>query len=124
MRVEAWNRRHWLAAAAALAAAGCGGALVAPERAERVVRIHTKKFEFVPSEITLVRGEPVVLELFAEDIAMGFRCKGLNLRAGLVPGKPVQLRLAPQAAGKFAFYCDVFCGDGHEDMDGNITVTG
>ena len=62
------------------AAAGCGGALVAQD-AVKTVRIHTRKFEFVPEEITLVKGEPVILELIADDIAMGFRCKELNLRA-------------------------------------------
>ena len=70
------------------------------------------------------QGEPVILELIADDIAMGFRCKELNLRADVMPGKPAQLRFTPQAPGKFHFYCDVFCGDGHEDMDGHITVTG
>ena len=118
------DRRQWLATAGSLAVAGCGGALVAREESARIVRIHTKKFEFVPSEVALIRGEPVVIELVADDIAMGFRCKALDLRADVTPGKPVQLRFTPQNAGKHAFYCDVFCGDGHEDMDGQITVTG
>jgi cytochrome c oxidase subunit 2 len=118
------DRRKWLAAAAVLAAAGCGGVKLAEEKSARVVRIHTKKFEFVPNEITLKRGEPVVIELVADDIAMGFRCKSLDLGAEVTPGKPVRLAFTPQAAGKFRFYCDVFCGDGHEDMDGEILVTG
>ena len=119
-----WDRRNWLAAAASLAAAGCGGALVTREGAVRTVRIHSKKFEFIPSEITLAKGEPVILEFVADDIAMGFKCKGLALSAEIVPGKPMQLRFTPQTSGKFPFYCDVFCGDGLEDMDGTITVTG
>lgn len=118
------DRRNWLVVAASLAAAGWGCALVAQESAARTVRIHTKKFDFVPSEITLTRGEPVLLELIADDVAMGFRCKALDLRADVVPGKPAQLRFTPQAAGEFPFYCDVFCGEGHEDMDGHIIVTG
>ena len=117
------QRRQWLVAAASLAAAGCG-AFVAKEDATRVVRIHTKKFEFVPAEITLARGEPVVLELVADDIAMGLSCKALGLRLDTTPGKPLQHRFTPNTAGKFRFYCDVFCGDGHEDMDGEFIVTG
>ena len=74
------DRRAWLAAAAAVAAAGCGGALVAERLSERVVRIHTKKFEFVPSEVRLKKGEPVILEFVADDIAMGFRAVELGLR--------------------------------------------
>ena len=117
------DRRKWLAAAATLAAAGCGF-IAAKEDATRIVRIHTRKFEFVPSEITLARGEPVILELVADDVAMGLRCKALDLRIDTTPGKPVQVRFTPQTPGKYSFFCDVFCGDGHEDMDGTITVTG
>ena len=117
------NRRDWLAAAASLAAAGCAG-VVAQTSGPRVVRIHTKKFEFVPSEIALKRGEPVILEFVADDIAMGFRSVPLGLRAEIVPGRPARVPFTPQQAGTFAFYCDVFCGDGHEDMDGHITVSG
>jgi hypothetical protein len=29
----------------------------------------------------------------------------------------------PERAGTFAFHCDVFCGDGHEEMSGRIVVT-
>ena len=72
------DRRNWLIAAASLAAAGCGGARVAQEGGARLVRIHTRKFDFVPSEITLAKGEPVLLELIADDIAMGFRCSPLS----------------------------------------------
>lgn len=117
------QRRNWFMAVAALAAAGCG-VLGSRVPAERVVQIHTKKFEFMPDAIVLARGEPVVLELIATDVAMGFKCPRLGLRSDVTPGKPVRLHLTPQAAGKFSFFCDVFCGDGHEDMDGTITVTG
>jgi cytochrome c oxidase subunit 2 len=118
------DRRAWLAAAAAVAAAGCGGALVAERSSERVVQIHTKKFVFVPSEVTLKRGEPVILEFVADDITMGFRAPDLALRTEIHPGKVARLPFTPQKAGTFDFYCDVFCGDGHEEMDGKIIVTG
>jgi cytochrome c oxidase subunit 2 len=117
------DRRTWLLGAGALLATGCGGALLAQESAVRVVQIHTKKFVFMPDTVTLARGEPVILELHADDIAMGFRCKQLDLRAAFAPGNPVQLRLTPETAGRYPFYCDVFCGDGHEDMDGHIIVS-
>ena len=90
---------------------------------ERVIRISAKKFEFTPSEITLKKGEPVVLELTTEDVTMGFYAKELNASAEIVPGKVTPLRLVPDKTGSFDFICDVFCGDGHEDMGGKIHVT-
>jgi cytochrome c oxidase subunit 2 len=32
------------------------------------------------------------------------------------------LAFTPRKAGQFAFSCDVFCGSGHEGMDGVIVV--
>jgi cytochrome c oxidase subunit 2 len=107
-----------------LAAAAVGALFGTVSRAEeRVIRMLAKKFEFVPNEITLKQGEPVVLELTTDDVTMGFYCKELNASAEIVPGKPVQIRLAPERAGTYDFICDVFCGDGHEDMAGKIHVT-
>jgi cytochrome c oxidase subunit 2 len=111
------NRRQLLAALAAAAVFG-------PARSqERVIRIVAKKFEFTPSEITLKKGEPVVLELSTDDVTMGFYCKELNASAEVVPGKLTPLRLVPDKPGSYEFICDVFCGEGHEDMGGKIHVT-
>jgi cytochrome c oxidase subunit 2 len=54
---------------------------------------------------------------------MGFYAKELNASAEIVPGKVTPLRLVPDKTGSFDFICDVFCGDGHEDMGGKIHVT-
>ena len=90
---------------------------------ERVIRIVAKKFEFTPAEIRLERGVPVVLELTTEDVAMGFSLPDFKADVEIVPGKVARLRLVPDKAGTFEFICDVFCGDGHEDMGGKIHVT-
>jgi cytochrome c oxidase subunit II len=89
---------------------------------EKVIRIVAKKFEFVPAEITLEKGVPVVLEISAPDVAMGFSAPDFKVDVEIPPGMPVQVRLLPDKAGSFDFICDVFCGDGHEDMAGKIHV--
>jgi cytochrome c oxidase subunit 2 len=89
---------------------------------EKVIRVVAKKFEFIPAEITLEKGVPVVLELTAPDVAMGFSAPDFKVDVEIVPGKDVQVRLVPDKAGTFDFVCDVFCGDGHEDMNGRIHV--
>ena len=97
----------------------CGSAA---QPAERVVPVVARRFVFLPAEITLQLGEPVVIELTAPEVVMGFHVPDLNLRAVIVPGTPVRLRFLPERAGRFVFVCDVFCGDGHENMAGEIIV--
>jgi len=108
-----------LGAAAGLAAVV---GLVRAQGEPRVIRVLAKKFEYVPSEITLERGAPVVLELSADEVTMGFYSPGLGLRAEIVPGRPVRLPVRPPVAGDFEFHCDIFCGEGHEDMNGMFHV--
>jgi cytochrome c oxidase subunit 2 len=81
-----------------------------------------KKFEYSPNEIVLKKGVPAVLEITALDRLHGFSCPELGIRADLQQGKITRVRVVPQKAGSFAFHCDIFCGDGHEDMSGTIIV--
>jgi hypothetical protein len=90
---------------------------------EKEIEISAKKFAFVPSEITLKKGEPVVLKLKSLDRQHGFYCKGLGIREDIDPGKVTEVHLIPAKAGTFNFECDVFCGSGHDDMSGRIIVT-
>jgi cytochrome c oxidase subunit II len=113
------QRRRLLAAGIATAF----GAAVFAQPDEKVIRIVAKKFEYMPAEITLEKGVPVVLELTTEDVAMGFYAPDFKTDVEIVPGKAVQVRLVPDKSGTFEFSCNVFCGDGHEDMSGRIHVT-
>ena len=96
-------------------------AAAAPE-AEQVVRMTAKKFEYTPSEITLKKGVPVILEITAVDRDHGFKIPELGIRADLKSGQVTRVRIVPDRTGTFEFRCDVFCGDGHEDMSGEIVV--
>ena len=103
-----------------------GPASAAKSRAaggERVVEIAVKKFEYIPPEVTLKKGEPVRLELTSLDRLHGFDLPDLGIRADVKPDETVTLHLVPQKSGQFVFHCDIFCGDGHEDLQGVITVT-
>ena len=86
------------------------------------VRIGAKKFEFHPNKVTVKLGQPVVLVLTSEDRIHGFKMPELGIRTDIVPGQETRVALTPQKAGSFTFFCDVFCGGGHEDMDGTLTV--
>ena len=88
----------------------------------KIIQITARKFEFSPAELTLQAGVPVILELVTQDVTMGFDAPGLGLHAEIVPGKPVRLPLTPDRPGSFDYICDIFCGEGHEDMSGVIKV--
>ena len=90
---------------------------------ETVIRITAKRFEYSPSEIRLKKGVPVVLELTSLDRLHGFNCPDLGIRTDIPPGKTSRLRVVPDKVGTFPFHCDIFCGEGHEDMTGKFVVT-
>ena len=108
---------------AALVMAGAFGAAVHGQGNERVVEIAVKKFEYIPAEITLKKGEPVRLDLMSLDRVHGFDLPDLGIRVDVKPDETVSVRLTPTKTGQFVFHCDIFCGDGHEDLQGVITVT-
>lgn len=86
------------------------------------IRIGAKKFEFHPNKVAAKLGQPIVLVLTSEDRLHGFKMPDLGIRADIVPGQETRVPLTPDKVGRFAFFCDVFCGDGHEDMDGVLVV--
>ena len=89
---------------------------------EKVIHISAKKFEFSPDSITLKKGEPVVLEISSADREHGFSLRAFGVRTNVSPGKVSRIRISPDKTGKFTFSCDVFCGDGHEEMTGTVVV--
>jgi cytochrome c oxidase subunit 2 len=99
---------------AALAAAQTGG--------ERVIKITAERYEYSPA-IVLKKGEPVILELISRDRIHGFHIAALDVRADVLPGQAVRVRVVPDKVGVFPFTCDLFCGSGHNDMSGAISVT-
>ena len=54
---------------------------------------------------------------------MGFSAPDFATRADIIPDKVVRVRIVPDKVGKFTFVCDIFCGVGHEQMEGVIEVT-
>jgi cytochrome c oxidase subunit II len=101
-----------------------GRSLATPARVgEQVVRISASHFKFQPSEITVKKGIPVTFELVSEEKHHGFNLPDFRIRADVQPGVVQKIRFVPDKSGKFNFACDVFCGEGHEDMSGTLTVT-
>jgi cytochrome c oxidase subunit II len=92
------------------------------DQKDQTIKITAKKFEYTPKEITVKKNVPVVLELTSLDVHHGFNCPDLKLREDIYPGKTTTVRFVPDKKGTFPFHCDVYCGEGHEDMSGIIMV--
>jgi len=116
-----YRRRLLLAAGLATLAGATLGADGAKK--PRVIRVKARRFKYTPDVIQLKKGEPVRFELTTADITMGFNIPDFGVRADILPEKTTYLDLTPDKAGTFTFLCDIFCGDGHEGMSGQIVVT-
>jgi cytochrome c oxidase subunit 2 len=102
-----------------LAISGFSAATEAP----RKIDITAKRFGYEPSEITIKKGEPVVLELTSQDVTHGFKLKEMNLNAKIEKKKTTELAFTPNEPGDFVAHCSVFCGSGHGGMALTIHVT-
>ena len=125
---ELMNRTKKVLITVALLASALLSGLVVYTRAnvvpaEKVIHITAKKFEFSPDSITLKKGEPVVFEISSADRKHGFSLRAFGIRSDVLPGKVSRIRFTPDKTGKFTFSCDVFCGEGHEEMTGTVVVT-
>lgn len=117
------NRRYFIALLAAGSAAEGAFALrhvwaAAPGEVE----IQASKFEFTPETVKVKRGAPVTFVLTSIDRIHGFKMPGFGVRTDIVPDQETRVTITPDKAGTFVFFCDIFCGDGHEEMSGTLIV--
>lgn len=87
------------------------------------IQITAKRYSYEPSEITLKKGETVVLIFTASDTTHGIEIKELGIKAELHKGKPVKLTVTPEQTGRFVGKCSHFCGRGHGSMRLTVNVT-
>jgi cytochrome c oxidase subunit II len=93
----------------------------ASESAE-VVKITASKFRFTPDHITLVKGQPVTLQLTSTDRTHGFMIRALKIDTDVKPGRVTEMTVTPTTAGTFKAICDHYCGLGHGNMKMTVVV--
>ena len=117
------DRRLFLAGGAALAACAAAGAVAWAQDSPRVIPVVARKFVFLPGRIALRKGEAVRLEFISPEVVMGFSAPDFAIRTDIIPGQVAKLTFTPDKSGTFVFLCDVFCGEGHEGMNGELVIT-
>jgi cytochrome c oxidase subunit 2 len=85
----------------------------------RRIEVTAKRFAFTPGEITLKKGEPVLLVVKSVDVPHGIRIRELGVEVKVPKAGTQEVRFTPDKAGTFVGHCYVFCGEGH----GTMTLT-
>jgi cytochrome c oxidase subunit II len=80
------------------------------------IEVVSNRFAFIPGEITLKKGQPVVLVLKSNDVAHGLRFRELNVDVKVGKGGSAEVSFTPEITGDFVGHCSVFCGSGHGSM--------
>jgi cytochrome c oxidase subunit 2 len=104
---------------AGMAATALTGAAQAPQ----VIKVSVKKFEYSVTQITVRKGVPVAIELTSLDRQHGFSLPAFGMRGDVNPGEVTRIAFTPDKTGSFEYLCDIFCGEGHEDVTGTLIVT-
>lgn len=100
-----------------------GGIYALADHHDNVIRITARIWQYDPPQIEIKKGVHTIIELISLDRLHGFNIPEFKLRADVMPGKTIRIELTPQKAGRYPFLCDIFCGDGHDEMNGVIVVT-
>jgi cytochrome c oxidase subunit 2 len=99
-----------------------GGMAIQAQPKARIIPITARRFTYEPAELTLKLNEPVIFQLTTLDVVMGFSVPDFAVRGTIIPGQTTEVAMTPTKTGEFTFLCDVFCGSGHEGMDGTLHV--
>ena len=80
------------------------------------------QFTFTPSTLTVNKGDTVQITLTSADVNHGMAIPTFNVNQTVDAGKTATFSFVADQAGSFPFFCNVFCGEGHRNMKGVLTV--
>jgi cytochrome c oxidase subunit II len=94
----------------------------APSNSVQEFTVKAQKFEFSPSVIKVKRGDHVRLTVTAVDAEHGFKLDKFHIERKVPKGESVTADFTADQSGDFSFLCSHFCGMGHKNMKGRLTV--
>ena len=95
----------------------------AAEEQGRVIALEAYNWGFTPTEIKVKQGEVITLKIKSSSGAHGVGSRELGFASGTIAeGEEKSVTFTADKKGTFGFYCNVYCGKGHGEMKGKITV--
>jgi cytochrome c oxidase subunit 2 len=92
----------------------------------RVFEVIARRFEFEPATIEVTEGEKVRLLVRSADGPHGVEIKQFKVKKAVPRAKPgdspVTIDFVASTPGTFPILCSEYCGTGHKDMTGTLTV--
>ena len=89
----------------------------------REIEVVARRFAFEPARIEVAVGERVRLRVVSADGVHGLEIKKFKVKKEIPRGTtPVIIEFTASEAGEFPILCSEYCGDGHEDMQGQLVV--
>ena len=89
----------------------------------RTIEMTAQRFAFEPNEITVKKGEPVILVIKSKDVNHGLVIEDLGVRTEVKKGAATEVKFDPETTGTFEGKCAHFCGKGHGSMTLTVHVT-
>ena len=90
--------------------------------AVKTFSIVATQWTFEPSTITVKEGDRVKLSVTSADVAHGIALPDFGIAQSVQPGQTVDVELVANKKGRFSFFCNVYCGQGHINMKGLLIV--
>ena len=89
----------------------------------RTIEMTAQRFTFEPNEITVKKGQPVLLLIKSKDVSHGLVIEDLGVRTEVKKGEATEVKFDPETSGTFEGKCAHFCGKGHGSMRMTVHVT-
>jgi|GEM_PF-2893064 len=90
-------------------------------KTERTIHMGVRQYVWEPATITAKKGELVRLIIHNADVLHGLVIPDLGVNQDIPPEGAV-VEFIPTKTGTFEFFCSVWCGEGHMEMQGKITI--
>jgi len=95
---------------------------LAPNKYEAYIRTQASPWKFVPDKLQVPVGSTVTFYVTSVDVQHGFRLDGTNINVQILPGQVTKMTSTFNQKGDFHYICTEYCGVGHQNMFGTLTV--